>query len=48
MDLSRDLRDDEVLARSFGALPQWVAPPKTYPLRSLGAAAPRLMFTSED
>lgn len=47
-DLSRDLRDDEVLARSFGALPKWVAPTKTYPLRGLGAAAPRLIYTSED
>lgn len=47
-DLSRDLRDDDVLARSFGALPTWVAPTKTHPLRGLGAAAPRLSYTSED
>lgn len=47
-DLSRDLRDDDVLARSFGALPKWVAPTKTYPLRGLGAAAPRIIYTSED
>lgn len=47
-DLSRDLRDDEVLSRSFGALPAWVAPTKTYPLRTLGAAAPHLVYTSED
>lgn len=47
-DLSRDLRDDEVLSRSFGALPAWVAPTKTYPMRGLGAAAPHLTYTSED
>ncbi|MEW6435348.1 MAG: hypothetical protein AB1730_27960, partial [Myxococcota bacterium] len=47
-DLTRDLRDDEVLSRSFGALPGWVAPVKSHPLRGLGAAAPRLSYTSED
>lgn len=47
-DLSRDLRDDDVLARSFGALPKWLAPTRTSPLRGLGAAAPRLIYTSED
>ncbi|MCC6336496.1 MAG: hypothetical protein IT380_21225 [Myxococcales bacterium] len=47
-DLSRDLRDDEVLTRSFGALPAWVAPTKTFPLRRLGAAASHLSYTSED
>jgi len=41
-------RDDEVLSRSFGALPAWVAPTKTYPLRRLGAAASHLVYTSED
>lgn len=48
VDLTRDLRDDEVLSRSFGALPGWVAPAKSHPLRGLGAAAPRLSYTSED
>jgi hypothetical protein len=43
-----DWRDDEVLSRSFGALPQWVAPSKTYPLRALGVAVPHLVYTSED
>ncbi|MEW5740250.1 MAG: hypothetical protein AB1938_15060 [Myxococcota bacterium] len=47
-DLSSDWRDDEVLSRSFGALPEWVAPTKTYPLRRLGAAASHLIYTSED
>jgi hypothetical protein len=43
-----DPRDDEVLSRAFGPLPEWVAPTKTYPLRALGAAVPHLVYTSED
>jgi hypothetical protein len=43
-----DPRDDEVLSRAFGPLPEWVAPSKTYPLRALGAAVPHLVYTSED
>ena len=47
-DLARNPREDEAMIRAFGALPAWTEPTRTQPLRSLGAAAPPAVFTSED
>lgn len=41
-------REEEVTRRVFGALPQWVAPRKSSPMRSLGRAASPVVFTQED
>jgi len=44
----REWREEDVTLRVFGALPGWVAPNKTSPLRSLGKAASPVVYTQED
>lgn len=43
-----EYREEEVTRRVFGALPQWVAPRKSSPVRALGRAASPVVFTQED
>lgn len=43
-----EYREEEVTRRVFGALPGWVAPRKSSPMRSLGRAASPVVFTQED
>jgi hypothetical protein len=43
-----EYRQEEVTRRVFGALPAWVAPRKSSPMRSLGRAASPVVFTQED
>lgn len=47
-NLSRDPREDAAAVKAFGALPEWLAPRRTQPVRSLGRAASPIVYTSED
>jgi hypothetical protein len=43
-----EYREEAATRRAFGALPAWVAPRKSSPVRSLGRAASPVVFTQED
>lgn len=43
-----EYREEEVTRRVFGAVPRWVAPKKSSPMRALGSAASPVVFTQED
>ena len=47
-DTARDPREDEAAVRAFGSLPEWTAPTRTHPMRSLSGVASPVVFTSED
>lgn len=46
--VSGQYREETVTLRVFGALPRWVAPHKSSPVRALGRAASPVVFTQED
>jgi hypothetical protein len=46
--VASEFREEEVTRRVFGALPGWVAPKKSSPMRSLGRAASPVVYTQED
>jgi hypothetical protein len=46
--VASEFREEEVTRRVFGALPGWVAPKKSSPMRSLGLAASPVVYTQED
>lgn len=46
--VASEFREEDVTRRVFGALPGWVAPKKSSPMRSLGRAASPVVYTQED